>query len=172
MAISRKIATASVAAAALATTVFGAAQATADPIAGGCSGGQFDFTTTPLSMTSAPITATWSGNLSSCTGTPAPTATVNGTFNGTGGCLGATGNIDGSINWSNGQISRIRGPWHVPSGMATANTNTVVIVDGPGTGGQMVIDDGGIINASALTGPCLSGDVRAASLRITEVRFS
>ncbi|MEU0501840.1 hypothetical protein [Nocardia sp. NPDC005998] len=172
MAISRKIATASVAAAALATTAFGAAQATADPIAGGCSDGQFDFTTSPLSMTSAPTTATWSGNLNGCSGTPAPTATVSGTFNGTGSCFGVTGNIDGSINWSNGQVSRIRGPWRVQGGLVAANTNTVVIVDGPGSGTQMAIDDGGIINPTAMTGPCLSGNVRAASIGITEVRFA
>ncbi|WP_433195919.1 hypothetical protein ACQP1G_42765 [Nocardia sp. CA-107356] len=172
MAISRKVATASVAVAALATTVFGAAQASADPIAGGCSGGQFDFTTSPLSMVSRPTTATWSGNLTGCTNTPAPTATVSGTFEGTGSCLDVAGNIDGSINWSNGQVSRIRGPWHVPGGVGAASTNTVVIVEGPGAGTQMAVDNGGIINATAMTAPCLTGDVRGASVAITAVRFS
>ncbi|WP_062992963.1 hypothetical protein [Nocardia anaemiae] len=172
MAIFRKIATASIAVAALAAAFVGTQQAAADPIAGGCSGGQFSYSTSPLGMSVAPATATWNGNLTGCTGTPAAGATVSGTFNGSGSCADVDGQIDGKVNWSNGAISRISGPWHVPGGVGTAMSNTVTIIDGPGAGGHMVIEQGPIGNVMAMAGSCIAGEARGADVPILSARFS
>ncbi|WP_329415448.1 hypothetical protein OG563_22220 [Nocardia vinacea] len=172
MAISRKIATASVAVAALAAALVGTQQAAADPIAGGCSGGQFSYNTSPLGMSVAPTTATWIANLTGCTGAPASEATVSGTFSGNGSCNGADGQIDGKVNWSNGVVSRISGPWHVPGGVARSMSNTVTITDGPGAGGQLVVEQGPIGNAVAMAGSCIAGNLRNADVPILAVRFN
>ncbi|MEV5838842.1 hypothetical protein [Nocardia sp. NPDC052112] len=172
MAISRKIATVSIAVAALAAAFVGAQQATADPIAGGCSGGQFSYRTSPLGMMVAPATATWNGNLTGCTGTPASEATVSGTFSGNGSCADVDGQIDGKVNWSNGAVSRISGPWHVPGGMGTSMSNTVTIIDGPGAGGHLVVEQGPIGNAMAMAGSCIAGEARGADVPILAAHFS
>ncbi|MFX0573826.1 hypothetical protein [Nocardia nepalensis] len=170
MAISRKVATASVAAAALAAALVGVQNASADPITGGCSGGHVSFSTTPLGMSAAPTTATWNGNLTGCTGTPASNATISGTFNGTGSCADVNGQIDGTVTWSNGAVSRISGFWRVPGGGDT--TNTVTITDGPGARGLLVVEQGPISNASAMVVPCLTGQARSADVPIMAAHFS
>ncbi|MFI6363146.1 hypothetical protein ACIBG0_10390 [Nocardia sp. NPDC050630] len=172
MAIFRKIATAAIAVAALAAAFVGAQQAAADPIAGGCSGGQFSYSTSPLGITVAPATATWEGNLTGCTGTPAAGATVSGTFNGSGSCADVDGQIDGKLNWSNGAVSRISGPWHVGGGVGGSMSNTVTIIDGPGAGGHLVVEQGPIGNALAMAGSCIAGEARGADVPILAARFS
>ncbi|MEV4237323.1 MULTISPECIES: hypothetical protein [unclassified Nocardia] len=172
MAISRKIATASVAVAALAAAFVGTQQAAADPISGGCSGGRFSYSTSPLGMTVAPATATWDGNLTGCTGTPASGATVSGTFDGRGSCADVDGQIDGKVYWANGAVSRISGPWHVGGGVGSSMSNTVIITDGPGAGGRLVVEQGPIGNVLAMAGSCIAGEARGADVPILAARFS
>ncbi len=172
MAISRKIAAGSVAVAALACAFVGTQQATAEPIAGGCTGGNFSYSTSPLGLAVTPVTATWNGNLTGCTGTPASEATVSGTFSGDGSCSDVDGQIDGTVNWSNGAVSRISGPWHVQGGLGASTANTVTITDGPGVGGRLVVEQGPISNAMAMTGSCLAGEARGADVPILAARFN
>ncbi|MGY4098617.1 hypothetical protein ACW2Q0_03485 [Nocardia sp. R16R-3T] len=172
MAISRRIAAGAVAVAALAAAFTGAQQATAEPIAGGCSGGQFSYSTSPLGLMVAPVTATWNGNFTGCAGTPASEATVSGTFSGNGSCRDVDGQIDGQVNWSNGAVSRISGPWHVPGGVSMSTANTVTIIDGPGAGGHLVVEQGPIGNAMVLAGSCIAGEARGADVPILAAHFN
>ncbi|MEV4127530.1 hypothetical protein [Nocardia sp. NPDC049707] len=172
MAISRKFAIVSVAVAAFAAAFVGTQQAAAEPIAGDCSGGQFSYSTSPLGMSVTPVTATWNGNLTGCSDTPAPVATVSGTFSGSGNCSDVDGQIDGQVNWSNGAVSRISGPWQVRGGVGGSMSNTVTITDGPGAGGHLVIEQGPIRNALAMAGSCIAGEVRGADVPIVAAHFN
>ncbi|WP_067539079.1 hypothetical protein [Nocardia crassostreae] len=165
------LAAVTLAVAAVAAPLATATQAAAKPISGSCGGGNIAFRSSPIGLAAAPATATFTGDLTGCQGTPAPTGTFSGTFAGNGNCFDINGQIDGVVNWSDGRVSRVSGPWDVPGGMGAPKTNTVTITDGPGAGQRMSVSQGPIDGGSQV-GPCLTDNVRDAGLTITNVQFS
>ncbi|QIS14028.1 hypothetical protein [Nocardia arthritidis] len=136
-----------------------------------CSGGTINFTASPVRLANSPIDATVTGNLVGCRNTPSATATVRGDFTGAGNCLDVAGRVDGTFTWANGEISTVVGPWRVPGGAGAPQTNTVVITRGPGTGKQLLIDQGPVDGRSQV-GHCLTAAGRNISLPINGIHVS
>ncbi|MFI1917359.1 hypothetical protein [Nocardia sp. NPDC020380] len=147
-----------------------AGPAQAAPVAGTCSGGQISFDSSPIGLVAAPTTARFSGDLTGCQGAPAPTGTLQGAFTGTGSCLDVNGQVNGVIDWSDGETSTVSGPFDVPGGVGAPKTNTVAITGGPGAGQQLTVAQGPV-DGVAMTGPCLAGNARNASIAITNAQF-
>lgn len=59
----------------------------------------------------------------------------------------------------------------MPGGAGAPHTNTIAITGGPGAGGQLSVDQGAV-DGIPMTGPCLAGQVRHASLPISSLRFT
>ncbi|MFJ4651279.1 hypothetical protein ACIP5Y_08385 [Nocardia sp. NPDC088792] len=155
---------------ALAAPLALAGSAQAAPVAGACSGGRISFDSSPIGLVAAPTTANFGGDLTGCQGTPAAAGTLQGNFSGTGSCLDVNGQVNGVINWSDGETSTVSGPFDVPGGAGAAKTNTVAITGGPGAGQQLTIAQGPV-DGVAMTGPCLAGNARNASIPITNARI-
>ncbi|MEV6773288.1 hypothetical protein AB0N05_32100 [Nocardia sp. NPDC051030] len=148
-----------------------AGHAAAEPITGSCDGGVIHFNSDPIGLVPSSDNATFTGNFGGCNGTPASGATFNGNFIGTASCFDINGQVDGTMTWSNGEVSKVSGPWHVPGGVGAAATNTVDISDGPGTGGKLYVDQGPV-NGGAMVGPCLIDQARNGEIPINGLRLS
>ncbi|GAB0101380.1 hypothetical protein JMUB6875_03440 [Nocardia sp. JMUB6875] len=164
------LATATLTFAALAAPLALAAPAQADPLSGTCSGGQISFNTNPIGLSTSPVKAAVTGNLSGCQGTPSSAGTVKADFAGTGSCFDVNGTVDGVIAWADGQRSTFSGPYDVPGGAGAPKTNTVAITGGPGAGQQLTVSQAAL-NGASLVGPCLSDSADNASVAITSAQF-
>lgn len=148
-----------------------AGPASAAPASGSCNSGTIAFDSSPIGLSPSPTTAAFHGNLNGCdAAAPAPTGTFSGDFTGNGNCFDVTGQIDGAIAWSNGEVTKVSGPWEVPGGLGAPHTNSVAITSGPGAGGQLVVAQGPI-NGAAATPDCLSNNVRDMNIAITSARI-
>lgn len=157
-------------AASAAVLVVGAPQAAA--MSGNCSGGQLTMNTSPIGMNSGPVTSQVSGTLSGCNGTPAEAARFVGDYQGNGSCDGVNGTVNGRLEWENGEVSTVSGPYNVTGGVApSSSTNTVQITGGPGAGGAFTVTQGSL-DPGSLVGPCLSSDARDLTVPLTGVSFA
>lgn len=171
MSFTKKSAAVALSAAALVVPLLIAPTANAAPMSGSCSGGVISFDTSPLGLVPAPTTAAVGGNFNGCQGTPAPGGNITANFVGDGSCLDVNGRVDGVLNWSNGEASTVSGPWRVPGGVGAPQVNTVAITSGPGAGGQLTVDQGPV-DGVPMTGPCLVGAARHASLPINGLQVN
>ncbi|QIS14027.1 hypothetical protein [Nocardia arthritidis] len=167
----RRVAAATLTAAALFAPLCLGGTATATPLQGSCSGGAVNFSTNPIGLVQGPIGATFVGNFGGCQGTPAGGGTFVGQFTGSGNCLDVAGQVNAKFNWANGEVSTLVGPWRVPGGLGAPMINTLAIVDGPGAGGQLVVDQAAVDGLSQ-TGPCAINSVRYLNVGVSNLRFS
>ncbi|WP_107654540.1 hypothetical protein [Nocardia suismassiliense] len=172
MATPRKIGVISAVAAALAAPLVAAQPAVADPIGGWCPGGEMRFNTNPLGMNTVPARAGFQANLGGCTGTPAADVAFRSEFNGNASCNDALGFLEGTLEWANGEVSRVSGQWHVPGGNpAAAVTNTLNIVDGPGAGGKLHVDQAPV-DTQPLVNACMNGTMQGGRIPINTLHFN
>ncbi|MFF3228826.1 hypothetical protein ACFYV7_38950 [Nocardia suismassiliense] len=160
------------AAAALAAPLLAIQPTTAEPLGGWCPGGDMAFNTNPLGMNAVPVRGTFDTTLRGCAGLPAAEVAFHGNFDGHGSCNGVGGDIDGTLQWSNGEVSRVNGRWDVPGGNPAApKTNIVNIVEGPGEGGRLHIDQAPV-DSQPLVGACQNGTAHTGRIPIMTMHFN
>lgn len=141
-------------------------------LSGSCSGGQLTMDTTPIGLSTAPVTAQVNGQVTGCNGTPTPAGRFIGDFTGNGTCLDVGGTVNARIEWDNGEVSTVSGPYRVAGGVAPPpSTNTVAITAGPGAGGTATVTQAGPDPAS-LTAPCLADAARNLTVGLTQISFT
>ncbi|WP_194837536.1 hypothetical protein [Nocardia sp. XZ_19_369] len=170
MALSRNIAALAMVLAAAAAPLAVGSQAAAESMNASCGGGTVYYDTDPIGFQSMPINAGVRGNLSGCQGTPTHDATIDAQFTGAASCMDINGQVDGTVTWSNGEVSAVSGPFHVPGGFGAPATNTLTIESGPGAGGQIVMDLGPV-NGATLAVACAMGQAQHGELPILGLRI-
>jgi hypothetical protein len=172
MSIAKKAAGTACALAIFSTPFVFAQIAPAEPLNGGCSGGTVTFNTTPLGLMPTHVNGTLDGNFAGCAGTPSSSAALHGNFTGdNANCFAIPAFVNGTITWANGEVSEFAGPFFVPGGITAAPpVNTVAIVNGPGAGGQLAVDQGPVDGVRQI-GPCIAGTTRQGLLPINGLRF-
>lgn len=150
------------------------ATATADPIVGGCYGGQLTTTNVPGSG-SGGMNTNVTGGLTDC-GSPQLPGVTGGMLNisypfnvatGSNSGTGAGGNpANGTIVWSDGSVSVVSGNW-VTSPVGQNAISTLGVMSGPGAGQQLVFGTRQIANAGSVGG----GSGGAGSVEIIDVLF-
>ncbi|WP_194820478.1 hypothetical protein [Nocardia sp. XZ_19_385] len=173
MAELRKIAALSaIAASVLAAPLIASQPAQAEPIGGWCPASVMTFHTNPLGMNTVAAQGGFNADLGGCTGTPTGDVAFRSQFNGNASCNDALGNLEGALHWADGQTSRVAGQWHVPGGNpAAAVTNVLNIMDGPGAGGRLHVDQGPV-DSGPLVNACLNGTMQNGRIPITSLHFS
>ncbi|MEU8899150.1 hypothetical protein [Nocardia sp. NPDC048505] len=152
-----------------------AAPATADPVAGGCYGGQLTTTNVP-GTGSAGMNVNVTGGLTDC-GSPQLPGVTGGMLNitypfnvvtGSSSGTGAGGNpANGTIAWSDGSVSVVSGNW-VTSPVGQNAISTFGVQSGPGAGQQIVVGTRQIANAGSVGG----GSGGAGSVMIIDLLFT
>ncbi|PXX56476.1 hypothetical protein DFR70_11928 [Nocardia tenerifensis] len=167
-----KIATTAAVAAAL-LAPFDTPAASALPPAGTCANGEFRWTAVDggIGMTPHTLTFTSVGVLRDCTG--GPEDITGGTFTGThiaiSDCLRpADGPITVDVLWSNGETSRLQGPW--PVTMQQPTIGTLEVVDGLGQGSRVRITADYEMTPEMIGG-CLGLGVRTGAGRLSAATF-
>lgn len=144
----------------------GAPEAGAAP--GACSGGQLTMNTSPIGLSVTPVTAQIGGQLTGCNGTPGRTARFVGNFTGSGSCFDVAGLVNSRLQWDNGAMSTVNGPFHVAGGPTPPHsTNTLPISEG----GAITVEQTGP-DPAAVTGPCMAGQARNISVSIVRANFA
>jgi hypothetical protein len=151
-----------------------AATATADPVVGGCYGGQLTTTNVPGSG-SGGMNTNVTGGLINCGSRQLPHVTggmlnISYPFNivtGSSSGTGAGGNpASGTIAWSNGSVSVVSGNW-VTSPVGQNAISTLGVMRGPGAGQQIVLGTRQIANAGSVGG----GSGGAGSVEVINALF-
>ncbi|MFC9894559.1 hypothetical protein ACFVMC_12785 [Nocardia sp. NPDC127579] len=146
----------------------------ADPVAGGCYGGQLTTTNVP-GTGSVGMDTNVTGGLTDCASPQLPGVTggmlnIRYPFNvatGSNSGTGAGGNpANGTIAWSDGSVSVVSGNW-VTSPVGQNAISTLGIQSGPGAGQQLVLGTRQIANAGSVGG----GSGGAGSVMIIDVLF-
>ncbi|MCU1640066.1 MAG: hypothetical protein JWN03_341 [Nocardia sp.] len=134
-----KIVTALAVATALSTVPIATSDAAVVPTIGSCSGGDFRWTAVDgaIGMSPRQLTFTSVGRLWDCLGVPGITG---GTFTGVhvavSDCMHpADGPLTVDILWSDGETSKLWGPW--PVGMMQPTIGPMEVVGGLGQGGRV-----------------------------------
>jgi len=174
MRIPSKLVAATLVTAAIAAPMLGRPAATAAPIAGGCYGGHLASTNVP-GTGSAGIDTAVTGSLLACH-SPQLRGIVAGTLNltyplapsagsNTSGSSGGSSNAnpaDGTIAWSNGQVSTVSGSWAMtPIGVNAFNV--LNIYRGPAAGLRMQIVTRQLVNTGSADGG--SGSILGSTRR-------
>ncbi|GAA5076179.1 hypothetical protein [Nocardia iowensis] len=148
---------------------FGIGAASALPPGGSCAHGEFRWTAMDgaIDMTPRELTFTSVGVLRDCTG--GPDGITGGTFTGThvatSHCMfPADGPITVDVLWSNGETSRLWGPWPVTAQQPTVGTLDVVA--GLGQGSRVLIT-ADYEMTPAMIGGCLGPGVRTGAGRLS-----
>ncbi|MFI6869511.1 hypothetical protein [Nocardia sp. NPDC050406] len=156
----------------IATTGLGIAPAQATAIQGSCEGGHVQFMSeTPIGMEAEQVKARLDGDLHTCQGTPTEEVGWSTDFVGEASCLGVKGQLDAILHWAGGETSRMTGPFTLNGYMAPA-TNTLQIVEGPGTGGTVVITTGPIEKAGGSVTTCIDGPLKNVGMPVTGATFA
>ncbi|GAB2676892.1 hypothetical protein [Nocardia goodfellowii] len=172
MATPRRIGIFCAVAAAVAAPLIAAQPAVSEPIGGWCPASEMRFHTNPLGMNTVPIHGGFDADIGGCTGTPTADVALRTEFTGNGSCNDAIGHLEGTLQWANGETSRVAGQWHVPGGNPAAPvTNVLNILDGPGTGGRLHVDQGPV-DSQPLVNPCLNGTMQNGKIPITSIHFN
>ncbi|WP_378742561.1 hypothetical protein [Nocardia brasiliensis] len=130
------------------------------------------FHTNPIGMNTVPVRGGFNADIGGCTGTPAADVAFRTEFNGNASCNDALGHVEGTLEWGNGEVSRVSGQWHVPGGNpAAAVTNVLNIMDGPGAGGRLHVDQGPV-DSQPLVGPCMNGTMQGGRIPIHTLHFN
>ncbi|MCP9619891.1 hypothetical protein FOH10_08090 [Nocardia otitidiscaviarum] len=149
-----------------------AGPAAATAISGGCEGGHVQFMSdTPIGLEPTQVTARLDGDLHTCVGTPTEEGGWSTDFVGEASCLGVNGKLDATFNWANGEVSRLVGPFAL-NGYGAPATNTLQIVEGPGSGGTVVITTGPIEKAGGSVTTCIDGPIRNVGMPVTGAQFA
>ncbi|MET9487392.1 hypothetical protein [Nocardia sp. NPDC006630] len=148
--------------------------ATADPVIGGCYGGQLTTTNVPGSG-SAGMNTNVTGGLTDCGSAQLPDITggmlnISYPFNvvtGSSSGTGAGGNpAGGTIAWSDGSVSVVSGNW-VTSPIGQNAISTLGVMSGPGAGQQIVFGTRQTANAGSVGG----GSGGAGSVMVIDALF-
>ncbi len=146
--------------------------AAAQPIGGWCPASTMTFDINPLGMNTVPARAGFNADIGGCTGTPSSDVAFRSQFTGNASCNDALGHLEGTLQWANGEISRVAGQWHVPGGNpAAAATNVLNIMDGPGAGGRLHVDQGPV-DSQPLVGACLNGTMQNGRIPVSSLHFN
>ncbi|WP_194818629.1 hypothetical protein [Nocardia sp. XZ_19_385] len=150
------------------------ATATADPVVGGCYGGQLTTTNVPGSG-SGGMDTNVTGGLTDC-GSPQLPEVDGGMLNisypfnivtGSNSGTGAGGNpAGGTIVWSDGSVSVVSGNW-VTSPVGQNAVSTLGVLSGPGAGQQIVFGTRQIANSGSVGG----GSGGAGSVMVIDALF-
>ncbi|PXX71496.1 hypothetical protein DFR70_101930 [Nocardia tenerifensis] len=168
----RKICAVSAIATVIAAPLVAAQPAVAEPLGGWCPKSVMTFETNPLGMTTVPMQAGFNADIGGCTDAPSSDVAFRSQFNGNGSCNDAIGNLEGTLNWANGEVSRVAGQWHVPGGNPAAPvTNVLNIMDGPGAGGRLHIDQAPV-DSDPLVGACMNGTMTHGRIPIASLHFN
>ncbi|MEV6561854.1 hypothetical protein AB0M22_39470 [Nocardia sp. NPDC051756] len=148
--------------------------ASALPPAGTCANGDFRWTAVDgaIDMTPHALTFTSVGTLRDCSGGPG--GITGGTFTGThvatSDCMRpADGPITVDVLWSNGETSRLWGPW--PVTMQQPTIGTLDVVDGLGQGSRVRITADYEMITPAMVGGCLGPGLRTGVGRLSAATF-
>ncbi|MBL1078059.1 hypothetical protein JK358_27005 [Nocardia sp. 2] len=158
------------------STVFGAAALAAAPAVaeptggvGSCTGGDFRWTAVDgaIGMTPRLLTFTSVGRLWDCWGVPGVTG---GTFTGVhvavSDCMHpADGPLTVDITWSNGDWSRLWGPW--PVGMMQPTIGPLEVVGGFGQGGRVRVSAWYEMMTPEMVGGCMGSGITTGIGRMT-----
>lgn len=156
----------------IATTGMSVGTAQAGSITGSCEGGHVQFmSTTPISLEPTDVEARLDGDLHTCSGTPTTEVGWSTNFIGEASCLGVKGDLDALFHWAGGETSRVTGPFTL-NGYAAPSTNTLKIVEGPGSGGTVVITTGPIEKAGGTVTTCVDGPLKNVGMPVTGAQFT
>ncbi|WP_069166132.1 hypothetical protein [Nocardia altamirensis] len=147
--------------------------ASALPPSGSCAHGEFRWTAADgaIGMTPNTLTFTSVGVLRDCTG--GPESITGGTFTGThiatSDCMHpADGPITVDVLWSNGETSRLWGPW--PVTMQQPTVGPLEVVAGLGEGRRVRITADYEMTPD-MVGGCLGSGVRTGTGRLSATSF-